>query len=114
MSARRSTTRVEWGRSAVATLQRPSPREAVLGTAALGIAPDADETVRGVEVARTAPGQAHEPGPLKHDRTPSWGGAHNGTWTTFADEDTNGPQTPERGATCAGGTPGTGDDPAAA
>ena len=33
---------------------------------------------------------------------------------TFADEFTNGPQTPERGATCAGGTPATGQDPAAA
>ena len=32
---------------------------------------------------------------------------------TFADEFTNGPQTPERGATCASGTPATGEDPAA-
>lgn len=217
MSARRSKTRVERGRAAAATLQRPFPWRAAIGTGALGIAlvsvlgyavlnagaaapnplRDADEAVRGVEVAQTAPEQAHEPGPLEYDRTPSWGGAHNGAWTTctgqvydeqvpeehatpsmehgavwftyrpdlpedqvralrdlvegtdyrflspfpgqedpvsvqawgrqlgvdsasdervatFADEYTNGPQTPERGATCAGGTPATGEDPAAA
>ena len=156
----------------------------------------ADEAVPGLAVAQTAPAQAHEPGSLEYDRSPSWGGAHNPVWTTctgqvyseqvpeenathsmehgavwvtyrpdlpteevkaleelvegvdyrivspfpgqddpisiqawgrqlvvedaaderlasFAEEFTNGPQTPERGATCASGTLATGEDPAA-
>ena len=171
---------------------------AVLNTGSA--APDelrsAEETVPGLEVAQEAPDQAHEPGSLEYDRSPSWGGAHNPVWTTctgqvyrdqvpeenaahsmehgavwityrpdlpaaqvqaleeladgvdyrllspfsgqddpvsiqawgrqlvvddadderlatFAEEFTNGPQTPERGATCAGGTPATGEDPEA-
>ena len=217
MSARRAKTRVEHGRAAAAAVQRPFPWGTVLGAGVLGTAlvgvlayavvnagaaapnplRDADEAVQGVEVASAAPEQAHEAGPLDYDRSPSWGGAHNGAWTTctgqvydeqvpeehathsmehgavwityrpdlpedqvgalrdlvegtdyrllspfpgqqdpvsiqawgrqlrvdsasderlatFAEEFTNGPQTPERGATCAGGTPATGENPAAA
>lgn len=198
------------------TLDRSFPWGMLLGAAALSVAlvsvlayavlnvgsaaPDqlgsADEAVPGLEVAPAAPGQAHEPGSLKYDRSPSWGGAHNSIWTTctgqvyseqvpeenathsmehgavwvtyrpdlpteqvkaleglvegvdyrivspfpgqddpisiqawgrqlvvedaaderlasFAEEFTNGPQTPERGATCASGTMATGEDPAA-
>jgi hypothetical protein len=192
------------------------PWGTLLGAAALGLAvvgvltfavlnagaaaPDrvgsADDSVPGLDVAQTVPGQAHEPGPLQYDRSPSWGGAHNSAWTTctgqvyeeqvpeehathsmehgavwityrpdlpteqvqglaalvdgvdyrflspnpgqrdpisaqawgrqlvvddasderltaFAVAFTNGPQTPERGATCASGTPATGQDPEA-
>lgn len=167
------------------------------GSAAPNPLADAEEAVRGISVAQEPPEQAHKPGPLDYEQSPSWGGAHNGVWTTctgqvydeqvpeenaahsmehgavwvtyrpdlsedqvaelrelvdgtdyrflspfpgqdsavsiqawgrqlavdsatderlgtFADEFTNGPQTPERGATCAGGTPATGEDPAAA
>ena len=171
---------------------------AVLNTGSA--APDqlrsAEGAVPGLEVAQTPPGQAHEPGALDYDRSPSWGGPHNPAWSTctgqvydepvpeehathslehgavwityqpdlpteqvqaleqlvegadyrllspfpgqddpisiqawgrqlvvddasddrlqtFAEEFTNGPQTPERGATCASGTRATGEDPAA-
>ena len=65
---------------------------AVLGYAVLNAgaaAPDraaggGDDAVEGVEVAAEPPGQAHEEGALKYDRSPAWGGAHNGAWMTCA------------------------------
>lgn len=217
MSGRTKQTRTERARAASVTVGKPFPWGTVVGASALGLAlfvvlgyavlnagsaapnplRDAEESVPGIEVAQESPAQEHRPGPLEYEQSPSWGGPHNGTWTTctgqvyedqvpeenaahsmehgavwvsyrpdlpedevaalrglvegadyrllspfpgqkapvsvqawgrqltvdsatderletFADEFTNGPQTPERGATCAGGTPATGEDPAAA
>lgn len=217
MSTRREKTRAERARAASVAISKPFPWGTLLGATVLGVAlvsvlayavlnagsaapnplQDAEAAVPGLAVAQTAPEQGHEPGPLEYDRSPSWGGPHNGAWTTctgqvyaeqvpeehaahsmehgavwvtyrpdlppeqveavkelvegtdyrflspfpaqedpisiqawgrqltvdsasderletFADEFTNGPQTPERGATCAGGTPATGEDPVAA
>ena len=215
MSTPRQKSAREARRAASTTaLDKPFPWGMLLGASALAVAlvsvlvyavlntgsaaPDrlgsADEAVPGLEAAQTAPDQAHEPGPLEYDRSPSWGGAHNAVWTTctgqvyseqvpeeyathsmehgavwityqpdlpaeqvqaleklvegvdyrlmspfpgqddpvsiqawgrqlafedasderlerFAEEFTNGPQTPERGATCASGTAATGEDP---
>lgn len=157
---------------------------------------DADTAISGIAVADKPPSQGHKAGSLKYDRTPSWGGEHNGVWTTctgavytdqvpqenathsmehgavwvtyspdlakdqvktltelvdgtdyrvlspypgldspvsvqawgrqlkvdsaadprvekFLDQFTNGPQTPEKGASCSGGTPATGAEPQA-
>lgn len=201
-------------RSTPVAVRKSFPWGTVLGVSALGLllvgilgyavvsagsaAPDplrdADKAVEGIAVADESPSQDHKAGPQEYDQTPSWGGPHNGVWSTctgvvydqpipeenaahsmehgaawvtyqpdlaqdqvdtlrelvegtdyrmlsqFPDQDspvkvqawgrsvsadsaddprveefleqfTNGPQAPEKGATCSGGTTGTGTTP---
>jgi hypothetical protein len=54
------------------------------GSAAPSPLRDADAAVEGITVADEAPSQDHKAGPQEYDQSPSWGGPHNGVWSSCA------------------------------
>ena len=97
-------TRRRPARPAPVAVRRSFPWGTVLGAGALGLglvgilayavlnagsaAPsplrDADAAVEGIKVADETPSQEHKAGPVEYDQTPSWGGPHNGVWSSCA------------------------------